>query len=71
MPFLGLLATSHSTRLALIVAVTLIGLIGTGWLGARVAGGKTMRPTLRVLAGGAAAMAVTAAVGQLAHLSGV
>lgn len=70
-PFLGLLASGHAARLTLIVVVTLAGLVGTGWLGARVAGGNTLRPTLRVLAGGAAAMAITAAVGQLAHLSGI
>lgn len=70
-PFLGLFATTRSTRIALIVGVTLAGLIGTGWLGARIAGGGALRPTVRVLVGGAAAMAVTAAVGQLAHLSGI
>lgn len=70
-PFLGLLATTRPTRMALIVVVTLAGLVGTGWLGARIAGGRTLRPTMRVLVGGTAAMAVTAAVGQLAHLSGI
>ena len=71
MPFLGLVATGSGTRLALIVVVTLVGLVVAGVLGARVAGGAVLRPSLRVLIGGAAAMAVTALVGQIAHVSGI
>ena len=42
-----------------------------GLLGARAAGTGLTRPTLRVVAGGAAAMLVTALVGRLAHLAGI
>ena len=70
-PFLGLVATGSGTRLALIVVVTLVGLVVAGVLGARVAGAAVLRPSLRVLIGGAAAMAVTALVGQIAHVSGI
>lgn len=70
-PFLGLLAPGQGLRSLGIVVVTLVGLVVAGILGARVAGGSTTRPALRVLLGGAAAMAVTALVGQLAHVSGV
>lgn len=70
-PFLGLLAPTSATRLVLIVAVTLCGLLVAGLLGAKAAGASVARPVLRVLIGGALAMAVTAAVGQLAHLSGI
>ncbi len=69
-PFLGLLGHEGS-RLALIVVVTIVGLAAAGLLGARVAGGAVARPTLRVVLGGSAAMAVTAAVGHLAHVSGL
>jgi len=70
-PFLGLFGHGSGLRLALIVIVTIVGLAMAGLLGARVAGGRVGRPTLRVVIGGSAAMAVTAAVGHLAHLSGV
>ena len=70
-PFLGLLAPTSTTRLVLIVLVTLCGLVVAGVLGAKAAGGRVLRPALRVLIGGALAMAITAAVGQIAHVSGV
>jgi VIT1/CCC1 family predicted Fe2+/Mn2+ transporter len=70
-PFLGLLAPTSATRLALIVAVTLCGLLVAGVLGAKAAGAGILRPALRVLIGGGLAMAITAAVGQLAQISGI
>jgi vacuolar iron transporter family protein len=70
-PFLGLLAHGSTLRPWLIVAITLTGLAAAGVIGARIAGGRVLRPALRVLLGGAAAMAVTALVGQIAHVSGV
>ena len=70
-PFLGLVGSAGTTRLVLIFAVTVVGLLGAGFLGARAAGGALLRPTMRVLLGGSAAMVVTALVGHLTHLSGV
>ncbi len=70
-PFLGLLAHGPLLRPWAIVAVTLVGLASAGVTGARIAGSPALRPALRVLLGGALAMAITAAVGQLAHISGV
>jgi len=70
-PFVGLVGAGETLRLVLIVVVTILGLAGAGVLGARVAGGPVTRPALRVIAGGGAAMAVTAAVGHLAHISGI
>ncbi|GAA2244457.1 MULTISPECIES: VIT1/CCC1 transporter family protein [Kitasatospora] len=69
-PFLGLLAPT-AARLWLIVVVTLCGLAAAGVLAARTAGAGVLRPALRVVLGGGLAMAVTAAVGQLAHTSGI
>lgn len=69
-PFLGLIAHGSTLRPWAIVAVTLVGLVAAGVTGARVAGGVLLRPAMRVLLGGAAAMAVTALVGQIAHVSG-
>lgn len=70
-PFLGLFAHGSALRPWLIVVVTLAGLAAAGVAGARIAGGSVLRPALRVLIGGAAAMAITALVGQIAHVSGV
>jgi VIT1/CCC1 family predicted Fe2+/Mn2+ transporter len=70
-PFLGLAAHGPLLRPWAIVTVTLAGLLIAGVLGARVAGGPALRPALRVLLGGASAMAITALVGQIAHVSGV
>ncbi|MDQ1705575.1 MAG: vacuolar iron transporter family protein [Frankiaceae bacterium] len=69
-PFLGLMAPSRSGRLISIAAVTILGLACAGILGARVAGVPMTHPTVRVVLGGSAAMAVTALVGHLVHLSG-
>jgi vacuolar iron transporter family protein len=70
-PFLGMLGSAGGTRrIMLIVTVTIVGLALAGLLGARAAGTSWGRPTMRVLLGGSAAMAVTALVGQLAGLAG-
>lgn len=71
MPSLGLLAPTPTARLVLIVLVTLCGLLAAGVLGAKAAGAGLVRPALRVLIGGALAMTITAAVGQIAQVSGV
>ncbi|MFJ9365909.1 VIT family protein [Nocardia sp. NPDC101769] len=70
-PLLGLAAPTSLTRLVLIVLVTVLGLAVAGILGARVAGTSVLRPALRVVIGGCLAMAVTALVGQLVHVTGI
>jgi VIT1/CCC1 family predicted Fe2+/Mn2+ transporter len=70
-PFVGMLATTGTSRLALIFAVTIAGLAGAGTLGARIAGGAVLRPTLRVVVWGSVAMLVTAGVGQAVHGLGI
>lgn len=70
-PLLGLLAPTPTTKLWLIVAVTVIGLAVAGVLGAWIAGTKLLRPALRVVIGGGLAMLVTALVGQLVHVAGI
>ncbi len=66
-PFLGMLAGAGTVRLVAIVVVTLAGLAASGVMSARIAGTAPLRPAVRVLLGGAAAMLITAAVGQLVH----
>jgi VIT1/CCC1 family predicted Fe2+/Mn2+ transporter len=70
-PFLGMLASGETARLAAIVVVTILGLALAGVLGARAAGTTLLRPTLRVVLGGMAAMLVTALIGRLAGVAGV
>ncbi|WP_462188922.1 MULTISPECIES: VIT1/CCC1 transporter family protein [unclassified Frankia] len=64
-PFLGMSAPAGAGRLALVVVVTMIGLAVAGMLAARAAGMALLRPALRVVLGGAAAMLVTALVGLI------
>lgn len=71
LPLLGLFTPTAITRLWLIAAITLIRLAATGLLGARVVGTRLALPALRVVVGGGLAMAVTALVGQLVHVSGI
>ena len=71
LPIIALLVAPTSLRIAAIVAVALAGLVILGWLGARIGGAPWRRPVLRVLVGGAAAMAVTAAVGLITHTTGI
>ncbi len=71
LPLLGLVAPTPTTKLWLIVAVTLIGLAVAGILGAWVAGTMLAKPALRVVIGGGLAMLVTALVGQLVHVAGI
>ena len=73
---LGLIATSMivvvvaaSVRVPAVVVSALIGLAGLGAVGARLGGAPLLRPALRVLIGGAAAMAISWGVGQAFNVS--
>jgi vacuolar iron transporter family protein len=68
LPIVGLLIAPAAYRMQMIAAVTLGSLAGLGALGARLGGASAGRGTVRVVAGGALAMAVTGALG---HLLGV
>jgi vacuolar iron transporter family protein len=70
-PFLGMLAATSTSRLALIFVVTVAGLATAGVLGARIAGVSVWRPPIRVVMWGSIAMLVTAGVGQAAHGIGI
>ena len=71
LPLLGLAAPTPTTKLWLIVAITLIGLAAAGILCAWIAGTALTRPALRVVLGGGLAMLLTALVGQLVHVAGI
>lgn len=70
-PFLGAFAPTLGAKAWSIVAFTLVGLLFTGVISARTAGSAVLRPTIRVMLGGCAGMAITAGIGQLAHISGI
>jgi VIT1/CCC1 family predicted Fe2+/Mn2+ transporter len=70
-PFVGMLAGTPTSRVVAMVVVTVVGLALAGLLGARAAGTRLLPPTIRVMLGGSAAMAVTSLIGHLAHVSGI
>jgi VIT1/CCC1 family predicted Fe2+/Mn2+ transporter len=65
LPLLAVALTPASARVAATVGVTLIALGVLGDLGARLGGAPARRAIVRVVAWGAAAMAVTAGIGAL------
>jgi VIT1/CCC1 family predicted Fe2+/Mn2+ transporter len=66
-PFLGALAPTFGEKAWSIVAFTVL----TGILSARTAGSKLLIPTIRVIIGGCLGMLITAAIGKIAHISGM
>ena len=70
-PFLGALAPTFGAKAWSIVAFTVAGLVLTGILSARTAGSKLLIPTIRVIIGGCLGMLITAAIGKIAHISGM
>lgn len=70
-PIIGALAPTLGSKAWSIVGVTLVGLVVTGILSGITAGASVPRAVLRVLAGGTFGMAITAAVGQFANITGI
>jgi len=65
LPILGLLIAPTSARFVAIPVVSLVSLGVLGALGGRLSGASVGRATLRVVIGGAIAMAVTMGIGRL------
>lgn len=65
LPLIAIGVSPPSARAGICVAVTLVALALLGDVGARLGGGLQLRATLRVLAWGTVAMAVTAGIGAL------
>lgn len=70
-PFAGAFTPTLGAKAWSIVGLTMIGLLATGIISARTAGSKVFVPTVRVMIGGCIGMAITAGIGQLAHISGI
>jgi VIT1/CCC1 family predicted Fe2+/Mn2+ transporter len=70
-PFAGAFAPTPGAAATSIVIFTILGLLATGVISARMAGSKILVPTVRVIGGGILGMAITAGIGQALHLSGI
>jgi len=70
-PFAGAFAPTAGAIALSIVGFTLVGLLITGVISAKIAGSKIFTPTLRVVIGGCIGMAITAGIGRLLHVSGI
>lgn len=70
-PFVGAFAPTLGDKAISIIGFSFLGLVGAGIISAKTAGAKVGRTTLRIVLGGALGMAITAAVGQIAHISGI
>jgi VIT1/CCC1 family predicted Fe2+/Mn2+ transporter len=62
-PLAAAALASASLRIATIIGVTLVALVGLGYIGARAGGAGPARSIARVVVGGAVAMGITMAVG--------
>ncbi|MFN8023391.1 MAG: VIT family protein [Acidimicrobiales bacterium] len=64
-PILVVAASSSGLRVPLTMLVTLVGLVSLGALGAGIGGAPKGRAAVRVLVGGALALAISLAIGRL------
>jgi VIT1/CCC1 family predicted Fe2+/Mn2+ transporter len=71
LPLLAIVLPPASWRLAVTVVSVLLALVGCGWASARLGNAPVRPAVLRNAAGGAIAMAVTYAVGELLGATGV
>ncbi|MEQ1736573.1 MAG: VIT family protein [Rhodoglobus sp.] len=71
LPMLAILLPPEGIRVPVTFAAVLIALAATGALGAWVGGSPWLRPTLRVVIGGALALAATFLIGTALGTSGV
>ncbi|NKX50227.1 VIT family protein, partial [Arthrobacter deserti] len=71
LPLLAILLPPEQLRVPVTFAATLLALAGTGAAGARLGGARPGRATLRVVAGGALALAATYLIGSWLGVSGV
>ena len=58
-------SATSATRIAVTLVVAVVALLVLGWSGARLGGARPLRPVLRVVGGGIAAMTITMVIGAL------
>lgn len=71
LPLLAILLPPYEARVPVTFIVVLLSLAITGVTSAKIGGNPVLRPTIRVVAGGALALAATFAIGTLLGTSGV
>lgn len=71
LPLAAILLLPEAVRIPLTFVAVLVALAATGALSARIGGSPWLRPTVRVVIGGAAALAATFGIGTLLGASGV
>ncbi|MFJ4651417.1 VIT family protein [Nocardia sp. NPDC088792] len=71
LPLIAILLPPVSWRIPVTFAAVLVALAITGTISARLGGSRAGRAVLRVVIGGALAMAITYGIGQLAGVSGL
>ncbi len=69
LPIAVVLVVGAGIRVPAVIVSALIGLAALGAVGAHLGGAPKLRPALRVLIGGAAAMAISWLIGQLFNVS--
>ena len=70
-PMIGVLIPTIINQGVSIIVITEIGLALAGIIGAKISGTRPLPPTIRILVGGSLAMAATAGIGALVHISGI
>ncbi|GAA4676638.1 VIT1/CCC1 transporter family protein [Frondihabitans cladoniiphilus] len=71
LPLLAILLPPTGLRVPITFVAVLVALAVTGAVGARIGGGSKARATVRVVIGGAIALAATFVIGLLLHTGGV
>ncbi|HMH59288.1 MAG TPA: VIT1/CCC1 transporter family protein, partial [Galbitalea sp.] len=71
LPLLAILLIATTVRIPITFAAVLIALAVTGAVGAKIGGSPILRATIRVVVGGALALAATYFIGNLLGASGV
>lgn len=71
LPLAAILLSPQPWRVPVTFAVVLLALAFTGILGARLGGSRPVRATIRIVVGGAIALAATFAIGSLLGTAGV
>jgi vacuolar iron transporter family protein len=71
LPLLAILLIEPSVRIPITFAAVLVALAVTGAVGAKIGGSRPLRATIRVVIGGALALAATFLIGHLLGASGI
>lgn len=71
LPIAAILLPPESIRIPVAFIATLVALAATGWIAARVGDANPVRAAVRVVVGGAGALAVTYVIGMLLGTSGI